>query len=269
MKKMNIETANILATKMRNDYLRISCNEPVNMKTSLRQLNVMTVYRPLSDNLFGLSLASSDKQHRFMLINSNSTRGRQHFTIAHELYHLYFDEKPKPHFSGQSNATDSTERSANLFASALLMPKEGLLQNISSHELSCKKVAIDTLLRLELLYGISHQTLVLRLKELRIISSSYAEEMLKLSIIQESMLRGYDTSLYQKGNEGLIIGDFGAKARKLFEDERISEGHYIELLNLIGYGKSEECSAFITKVISQGSHLPLVNITTYTPSVQL
>ncbi len=35
------------------------------------------------------------------------------------------------------------------------------------------------------------------------------------------------------GNEGVVIGDFGEKARLLFEQERISEGHYVELLNLL------------------------------------
>ena len=44
---------------------------------------------------------------------------------------------------------------------------------------------------------------------------------------------GYDLSLYQPGNEGVVIGDFGEKARLLFEQERISEGHYVELLNLL------------------------------------
>ena len=31
----------------------------------------------------------------------------------------------------------------------------------------------------------------------------------------------------------MVIGDFGEKARLLYEQERISEGHYIELLNLL------------------------------------
>jgi hypothetical protein len=31
----------------------------------------------------------------------------------------------------------------------------------------------------------------------------------------------------------VVIGDFGEKARLLFEQERISEGHYVELLNLL------------------------------------
>ena len=237
MKKLNLETAEILAAKMRSELLRVSDSEPLNMKTVLRQLNVMTLFRPLSDSLFGLSLLTLDKKHRFMLVNSNSRRGRQHFTIAHELFHLYYDENPKAHFL--SSNTDASERSANLFASALLMPKEGLLQNIPSEEIVSKKVSIDTLLRMEHLYGVSHQTLVLRLKELHVISSSYADELSAVSITQEAALRGYDAKLYSKGNEGLVIGDFGSKARKLFDEERISEGHYLELLNLIGYGEGQ------------------------------
>jgi hypothetical protein len=45
---------------------------------------------------------------------------------------------------------------------------------------------------------------------------------------------GYETFLYQPGNEDLVIGDYVEKARRLFEEEKISEGHYIELLNKVG-----------------------------------
>jgi len=36
------------------------------------------------------------------------------------------------------------------------------------------------------------------------------------------------------GNEGLVIGNFGEKARKLFDARKNSEGHYLELLHKIG-----------------------------------
>lgn len=240
MKKLDFETAEHLAAKMRSEYLRISSSEPVNTETVLRQLNILTVFRPLSDNIFGLSLITPDKRNRFMLVNSKVTLGAQHFTIAHELYHLYFDENPQPHFYNPL-FTEPSERSANMFASALLMPKEGVMNVIPTEELKKKEVSIDTILRLEHLYGISHTTMVLRLKELHVISPEYADELKSLSITKESALRGYDDKLYRKGDgERLVIGDFGSKARKLFEEEKISEGHYLELLNVIGYGKSQD-----------------------------
>ena len=79
----------------------------------------------------------------------------------------------------------------------------------------------------------------IRLKELKLINNSAFEKYQAVRVTYEASLRGLNTDLYQKGNEGLIIGDFGAKARKLFEEDKISEGHYVELLNKIGYGIEE------------------------------
>lgn len=239
IKRLTPETAELLAVRMRTT-LRVGSSEPLNMKTTLRQLGVMAVYRPLSEELWGLSLKTSDDQHRFMLVNSNVTRGSQHFTIAHELFHLYYDEEPRPHFCGQELMKDPTERNANMFASALLMPREGLVGNIPAEELMSKEVSIATVLRLEQLYGVSHTTFVVRLKELKLITQQCIDQLLSVSIRREAAMSGFDGSLYLPGNEGLVIGDFGAKARKLFEEERISEGHYHELLNMIGHGESED-----------------------------
>ncbi|MGN0092900.1 MAG: ImmA/IrrE family metallo-endopeptidase [Methanobrevibacter sp.] len=33
-------------------------------------------------------------KNQIIMINSNHTRGRQNFTLAHELYHLFFDKSP-------------------------------------------------------------------------------------------------------------------------------------------------------------------------------
>ena len=240
MKKISTETAGELALKMRTN-LRVCASEPLNMKTALRQLNVMAIYRPLSNEIWGLSLKSNEGK-RFMLVNSNATRGNQHFTIAHELFHLFYDGNPKPHFCKTCTAGNSAERSANMFASALLMPKEGLSYNIPGRELIDKTVSIDTALRLEQLYGVSHSTLVVRLKELKLISDRNVRDLMDLSIRHEASLRGCDLSLYYKGNENLVIGDYGAKAKRLFDEDRISEGHYLELMRKIGYGEDKDNS---------------------------
>lgn len=240
MNRLTLETAEALSSKFRFE-LRVANGEPLNLKTVLRQLNIMTVYRPLSDMLWGLSLKSPDGKGKFMLVNSNSTRGCQHFTIAHELYHLFFDDNPTPHFCGKENVSDPSERSANLFASALLMPREGLCQNIPGEELMDRWASVDTVLRLECLYGVSHSTFVVRLKELKLISQACADNLLGLTITREAFLRGYDSFLYKSGNEGLVIGDFGSMAKQLFDGGKISEGHYLDLMNLIGYGAGEDC----------------------------
>jgi hypothetical protein len=49
-----------------------------------------------------------------------------------------------------------------------------------------------------------------------------------------AMQFGYDTSLYIKGNEGVVIGDYGTKARELFDKGSISESSYFGLLEDMG-----------------------------------
>ena len=214
----------------------LSSSEPITLKSLLLKLNVLTVFRPLSDNFSGMCLKDG-AGHRFMLINSNQPQGRQHFTIAHELYHLYFDESPVPHMCMDS--VSEVEKNANLFASALLLPREGLLSMLSPKEAYSRNIALSTILRMEQLYEVSRINLLVRLKELNLLSKAQFEEMKSIPVKKSAMEYGYDLSLYEPGNDGLVISDFGEKARTLFECGKISEGHYMELLNQIS-GTHEE-----------------------------
>ena len=42
------------------------------------------------------------------------------------------------------------------------------------------------------------------------------------------------------GLEGLVIGDFGIKAKQLYSDMKISESHYYELMNSIGIDPTDD-----------------------------
>lgn len=235
MKKLSSEIIDQLAIKMRAEA-GLNQTEPIHTKTLLRQLGVMVMYRSLSDKACGLSMRSADGQMKFMLINSNNSRGRQHFTICHELFHLYYDEAPKPHVCGTPGMErEPSEINANAFASALLLPRAGVLQSIPAEEIKSRHISMATLLRLEQLYGVSHQSLCYCLRHMRLLSEEELQAHLEESMIIQDIATeyGYDTSLYKGGNENVTIGDFGEKARKLFEMERISEGHYVELLNLL------------------------------------
>lgn len=235
MKKLTKEAIEQLALKMRAD-VGLNPGEPIHTKTLLRKLGVMVMYRPLSEKACGLSMRSADGKMKFMLINSNNSRGRQHFTICHELFHLYYDEEPKPHVCGTPGMErEPAEVNANAFASALLLPQAGVLQSIPSEEIMARHITTATMLRLEQLFGVSHQSLCYCLRHLRLLTEEELQAHLEESMVIQDIATeyGYDLSLYQGGNEGVVIGDYGEKARKLFEKERISEGHYVELLNLL------------------------------------
>lgn len=235
MNKLTVQNAELMANVFRSKA-GLSLTEPVGAKTLLRKLQITAVYRPLSQNSYGISCKSKNGR-MFMLINCNSTRGRQHFTIAHELYHLYFDESPVPHMCMDS--VSEVEKNANLFASALLLPREGLLSMLSPKEAYSRNIALSTILRMEQLYEVSRINLLVRLKELNLLSKAQFEEMKSIPVKKSAIEYGYDLSLYEPGNDGLVISDFGEKARTLFEYGKISEGHYMELLNQIS-GTHEE-----------------------------
>ena len=229
MKNLTINEAEALAGQFRYNA-NLSLTEPINVKTLIRKLGITAVYRPLSEKSYGIACESGTGK-KFILINSNSTRGRQHFTVVHELYHLFFEDQSVPHMCGRHPLSE--EKNANKFASALLMPREGVLSMISPEEISGHDIRLATVLRMEQYFGVSRNTLLIRLKDIGLISQQRLNELDAIPVKESALSYGYDLSLYEKGNEGLVIGDFGEKARRLFEEEKISEGHYEELLNMI------------------------------------
>ena len=84
---VNKKNTEILAQKFRADH-GLSATEAVSMKSVVRLCNILTVYLPMSDNAYGMSL-KSPQNDMFILVNSKNARGRQHFTIAHEIFHLF------------------------------------------------------------------------------------------------------------------------------------------------------------------------------------
>lgn len=218
----------------------LSTSEPITLKSLLLKLNILTVFRPLTETFSGMCL-KDNSEHRFMLINSNQSRGRQHFTIAHELYHLYIEEKPTPHKCNPGcGSKNPIEQCADMFASSLLMPEAGLCQLIPESELKSKNISTATVLKLEHYFSVSRSALLYRLLNIGLITETTRSNLASIAVKYSAQCFGYDIALYNAANEGLVIGNFGEKARLLFEQEKISEGHYLELLHKIRKDGTEE-----------------------------
>lgn len=230
MRRLSEFDAELLAVRFRN-MLHLPQDVPFPVKSALEQLGILTVFRPLSDSSYGMSIKMKDES-RFMLVSSNSTIGRQHFTIGHELYHLYYDENPQPHMCGADGKAPA-EQSADMFASNLLLPRVGLLAMLPEDFPTSKKLDLATVVKMEQKFQVSRQALLYRLKRLGIISEDVLQSFLLAPTRDAAQRRGYDVALYENGNEGLIIGDYSSLATDLFEKGRISEGHYNELVNVL------------------------------------
>ena len=219
-------------------FAGLSDSAAVNLKSLLLKLNVLTLFRPMSDSFSGMSLKGNGRL--FMLINSNQPRCRQHFTICHELFHMFFEDNPMPHRCQEGGKKNESEQCADAFALMFLMPADGVRQMIPDDELKQGKVSLATALRLGQYFGTSHAAVLNRLSDLNLISRNEREKLSGISVKRACREHGYDISLYESGNEGRVIGDFGEKARKLFEADKISEGHYLELLHKIGIDGNED-----------------------------
>ncbi len=222
----------------------LGLNSPIDFPGFLDALNILTVFKPLSPTLSGIT--GKVRHLMCMLINSSHTVGRQNFTIAHELYHLFFDDDfdrvvIDSNVDMGSAPSSMREKRANAFASALILP-DGFIDLIPHSEQGKNRVSVPTLVRIEQYYRCSRNALLLRLKELRLADEEYVQRYGK-NIISHANLLGYDTSLYLPGRDNKVLGEYASLAMRLYENDIISESNLYAYLMDIGidpeYGDCE------------------------------
>ena len=99
-------------------------------------------------------------------------------------------------------------------------------------------------MKLEHYFSVSRSALLYRLLNIGIITEKKRAELAEIKVKYSARCFGYDTALYEAANEGLVIGDFGEKARNLFDQGKISESHYMELLHKINIDGTPEDENF-------------------------
>ena len=227
--------------KKANEFRQVhglGSKDAIRLKSLLVKLNILTVYRPMGKDLFSgmaIKIAHEAQILRFIMVNSSKSLGHQHFTICHELYHLFIqnDFKSLICSTGTFNKREKEEYNADIFAAYLLLPAQGIEALIPDAELAKNKIRLNTILAIEQYYSCSRKALLIRLKQLGYIDEN-AFELFGNQVKRGALERGFDISLYEAGNDNLIIGDYGAMARQLFDHGDISESHYYSLLQDIG-----------------------------------
>ncbi len=217
--------------------------EAIRLKSVLLKNNILTLFLPLNSDFSGMAVKVEGEQalKRFMLINSSHTIGRQHFTICHELYHLYIQENFRSEKTGNlyfDKKGDPEEYKANIFASFLLLPTNGILQMIPEPERRKNKISLKTILSIEQYYSCSRIALLNRLLRINLIDQITFTQF-SHDIIKNALLYGYSIDLYKTGNEGDVIGDYGTLARGLFDKGVVSESSYFSLLEDLGIDLSD------------------------------
>ena len=188
--------------------------------------NLTIVFKKMNSQISGACLKLN--KENIIFINSTHTKGRQAFTIAHELYHLKYD-KNGFNICGL-NSEDIIEKRADLFASCLLMP-HGAIETYKINS-NIKKWDLDTIIDAEQYFQISHQALLWRLRHY-LNEITYDEYIyFKEDIKYNASIRGYDLSLYTPylNKDYLTIGNYIKLTESAYRNDLISRGKQEELL---------------------------------------
>jgi len=193
---------------------------------------ITLVFYPMGEHISGMCIKNNG--YPIIAINSSMSVGRQRFSMAHELYHLYFDESEEIRVCAiQIDSGNEIEKAANLFASYFLMPPHafnGMIRKLCNN--SSRNLGIKEIVFLEQYFGVSRQALLFRLVEDNILSTEQANQF-REGVILSAVSMGYDDSLYRplpKNRQYKTYGYYINKAEELLKKGLISSGKYEELL---------------------------------------
>jgi len=129
-------------------------------------------YFPMPGKVAGV-FAYNDSLGGCIGINSNHPRDRRNWSLAHEYGHFLTTRyQPEVTFLSPAKRSSARERLADTFAECFLMPASGLNRRFTEiHRSREKGITLADLINLADLYKVSVQALILRLENLKRISS--------------------------------------------------------------------------------------------------
>lgn len=205
-------------------------SSPIDIFSLAHTIKGLTIVMyPFSENISGACLTT--KKSSVIAINSAMSIGRQRFSLAHELYHHFFDEDMcstlVPSIVGFK---DENEKRADIFASYFLIPPTSLREKLDC--IPRDGLSIADVVGLEQYYQVSRRAMLKRLVEEGATSEEQASQL--ISHVRLSAVKlGYDTQLYcplTQDKQHATFGYYISKTEELYQNDRISSGKYEELL---------------------------------------
>lgn len=243
---------NSFAVELRRDW-DLNPYSPIDLfSIILSKLPDLTIlFYPMSDNTSGMciknidgvdldglmedksinSIDESSSKDMVICINSNMSKGRQRFTLAHELYHLLFEDDKRDIIICEASNDDDSEIEANIFASYLIMTYEGLERYAKINDLT--EWSLEEIIRAEQYFQISHHAMLFRLREHEFISLEECKKLRSVQIGYSARINGFSDSLYTPSSTSkkyFSLGKYIRSVEKAFNDNKISSGKRDELL---------------------------------------
>jgi len=186
-----------LSTKAQElrEKLGEDANSPIEIFSLVNQIEGLTlVFYPLGDNISGMCVR--DEKIRLIAINSTMSYGRQRYSLAHELYHLYYDNQSGFNVcSKRLDPKNESEKKADQFASYFIAPYKSLKELIKKFA-GDALLSIEQVIALEQYFGMSHLAMLWRLVSE---DNRYSEVFEEYShgVISVARSLGYNDKLYR------------------------------------------------------------------------
>jgi Zn-dependent peptidase ImmA (M78 family) len=202
---------------------------PIDIFSLVRGIPTVTlVIYPFGEHISGACIKSPTSA--VIAINSTQTLGRQRFSLAHEIYHYFFNQTK--HTTICPTAIDSgdiEERNADRFASYLLVPPVALAEQTAALQENARgTITVNDVVRLEQHFQVSRKAMLFRLREEKLISLAQSRTM-EQNVKQSALNLGYELTLYEprpKDKQKTTLGYYIEKVQKLYEENKISTGKY-------------------------------------------
>lgn len=154
-------------------------------RSSLQKKGYLVLEMPFADEEIGALCYKGDGLG-YVVINTSLPRTNANFAIAHEIYHVFFQEEgfiSKVEFSDNHYYEHEEEYAANLFAGMLLMPEVSFRRMYSKFKEESEGNELDTLMRLMAYYQVPYMSVLIRCYELGLLTGlNIPAELLNITV---------------------------------------------------------------------------------------
>jgi Zn-dependent peptidase ImmA (M78 family)/transcriptional regulator with XRE-family HTH domain len=176
------------------DHLGLRLAPITDLQALIEAEGVVTYYAPLGEDL-EVTISGAFVNHERLgfaiLINSETSPGRQAFTLAHEYAHALFHSQRNFLVGCRSKVRDSKEYFADRFAAEFLVPTAALRKVMEHLRLPKRIVDPEIVIHLQRFFNVSYQAMLVRLRHEQSLSEQEYQEFLRISPIAYAERLGY------------------------------------------------------------------------------
>lgn len=142
-----------------------------------QDVGLRVFYYPLP-NKFSAIYLYDEQVGGCIAVNSNHPEERRRWSLAHDYGHfLTYRQKPTVFSDDTYQRKPESERLADDFATCFLMPTNGVVKRFNDIRKMKESVKLGDLLILAHYYGVSVEAILLRLEDLRLLPTGFAEKL--------------------------------------------------------------------------------------------